>query len=152
MRPADVGAAVPAAIFGGFRRRHARRYRIWSRYGCPYSLSLKIIERENYHRFRFRQNLLRIASLFCVAREVIHFPALAAIEPIAKLRSVFRSIRPRKAAKIKSQLPCQRYNLGTDIRLIRSARSYQCDDLIRHLRDAVTGGVDAIVCRRLIKR
>src|SRR6478752_1878536 len=94
--------------------RYARRYRICSRYGCPYRLSLKIIERENYHRFRFRQNLLRIASLFCTAREVTQFPALAAVQPLAKLRSVFRSIRPRKAAKVKSQLPCQRYNLGTD--------------------------------------
>src|SRR5437870_2942648 len=77
--------------------------------------SLKIIKRENNHRFRFRQNLLRIASLLCITCEVIHLAALAAIQPFPKLHRMFRSIGPRKAAKIKSQLPCQRYNLGTDI-------------------------------------
>ena len=108
------GSRVGCNLFGGnARRRHACRYRV------GFACALKIIQRENDHRFRVRQYLSRIAPPLGVARQVVHFTGIAAIEPGSKLRDVLRRFCPRETAKTKSELARQCDNLGT--RVSRSA-------------------------------
>src|SRR5207248_2974922 len=80
---------------------------------------LKIIQRENDYRFRVRQYLSRIASPLRVARQIIHFTCIAAIEPISKLGGVLRRFCPRESAKIKSDLTRQSDKLGTRVRRLQ---------------------------------
>src|SRR5438477_8966504 len=76
----DSGARAGRAV--AWRTRLGRYvFGIYGRHIRRCSVPLKIIERENNHCFRSRQDPLRIASLFGIAREVIHFTALAAIQP-----------------------------------------------------------------------